>query len=171
MAWRVTPQARTAVKRKEAATALHPFADLQPAFVSKGLCLWKTAEEQAKPCVGAWSFPQISCRWKREETGRYNTVLHNDTIWRCPCDGFWLDTNLQTIYRWSKDLKTGMPTAMTISHDLLSPACSIPTACSAQPCKALLASGTSIHSSHCHEQGNTQTRLTHKEQSAAQSPT
>lgn len=61
----------------------------------------------------------------------------------------------QTIYRWSKELKTGMPTAMPISHDLLSPACSTYTGCSAPPCKALLASGMSICSSHCHEPGNT----------------
>lgn len=49
-----------------------------------------------------------------------------------------------------------------ISHDLLSPACSISTACSVRPQKALLASGTSIHSSHCCEQGNTDKAHPHR---------
>lgn len=168
MAWRITPQARTAMKRKEATTALHPFAVLPPKSVSKGILKnsWGTSKALCKFLIipsnvldhwaesswsSSWSFPAVDAKGKKQgDTTRCSSIMLS--IWRYPCD---ISGLAQTIYRWRKELKTGMPTAMPISHDLLSLACSISTACSAQPRKALLASGTSIHSSHCHEQGNT----------------
>lgn len=77
----------------------------------------------------------------------------------------------QTIYKWSKELKKGTQTAMPISHDLLSPACSIiSTACSAPPCKPCWPQERAFTAPTAMNKV-TQTRLTHTEQSAAQSPT